>query len=390
MRRARGPRADPLPMWHHHQAVRAAGAGLPDACDTESIVWQSGSGLPELSPPARCSAGRVSKMCNEHSLILERIFAKMQGVTLLISTHHRYETLAKQLEYYSASPIVSAIIVTWHNVDVPAPRSARFGNALVRFVAPATDTLNNRFNPSLLIHTECVVIMDHDIKVDLQDLYNLYVAWQHNQYNLVGFFPRWVDEEKDGRMVYNPASTDPAPDAAPGAQPREGYALMLTKIMMMRRGYLRLYSCGNHPGESEQDPPPPSLVKLTASFHAIVDQSKNCEDVGMNFMVNAVLCASRRAAPMLVKAFTKSATSGGLTGEAIVAPPGPVQKHVVQVQRVSEQASQLELVPYRGNAEPPSRDCLVEETSGVCSWAVPLRTDFSADYKARTQTQKRR
>merc|ERR1712070_196448 len=96
----------------------------------------------------------------------------------------------------------------------------------IRFESPSTDSLNNRFQPLVYITTEAVLILDDDIKLHLQDVYNLFIAWQANKRDLVGVSPRWVSAKRTPdattrwELEYKYQSEDPL-------KPHGGYSLML-------------------------------------------------------------------------------------------------------------------------------------------------------------------
>jgi alpha-1,4-N-acetylglucosaminyltransferase EXTL2 len=66
--------------------------------------------------------------------------------------------------------VVSTIIVIWHNNAIPPPKHGVIRGTYVRFEVPTTDSLNNRFVPLPTVTTECIMILDDDMKIHLQDL----------------------------------------------------------------------------------------------------------------------------------------------------------------------------------------------------------------------------
>uniref|UniRef100_A0A3B4WWY3 Glycosyl transferase 64 domain-containing protein n=1 Tax=Seriola lalandi dorsalis TaxID=1841481 RepID=A0A3B4WWY3_SERLL len=190
-----------------------------------------------------------------------RVHLDASTFTLLISTHSRFELLSEQLSYYSASPMISTIVVTWHNMNIKAPPDARVNGTYIRFESPTTDSLNNRFQPLAYITTEAVFILD-DIKLHLQDMHNMFAAWKENKQNLVGASPRWVD------------------------------------------------GGSSEPGSGGRASAPHNLAYLTQSelrslILSIVAAEFNCEDIGMNFVVNAARSSANPpgadAAPLFVR-----------------------------------------------------------------------------------------
>ena len=243
------------------------------SCDVNGVLWSSmeltrdSKNIPdrclsEKEKKKRISSRRSeSSMCNKFPIGTNRFLSSNSyGVTLVLATFDRYELLQKQIQYYSSCSLVRSIVVVWHKSNVPPPPTAFIRNAIVHFVAAKSDSLNNRFVPSVLITTDCVLVLDDDMKIHTEDIHLLYAVWSKYPRNIVGFFPRWLDVGKGGSFVYNP---DPFASDELGYK---GYSLMLTKVMMFHNDLLFNYSCSRdmHP------------------FLDMVDEYMNCEDIFMN------------------------------------------------------------------------------------------------------------
>ena len=92
-------------------------------------------------------------------------------------------------------------------------------------------------------------------------------VWQHSTMSIVGFTPRWLDLDDSGNLQYVEASEDP-PWQTPDKDPKKGYSIMLTKVMMFHRDFLHYCSCGAN--------------AIRRSVHRIVDLYGNCADIGVN------------------------------------------------------------------------------------------------------------
>lgn len=226
-------------------------------------------------------------VCNAFSKLHEsnRILADPRHITIMISTMHRFPIVLQQILYYSKSPIVSTIIVTWHNMRVPAPKTVVIGKTIVYFVVPTSDSLNNRFLPDDRINTAAVLIIDDDMKVHLDDLQVLHAVWSRHSNHIVGFSPRWFKALKTliprleytyNKFKFGPKTND---EVTNYNNPTE-YGIMLTKVMMMRNSYLYEYTCGwmnrNNEKIAEND-----HSKLLDS----VTEMRNCEDIFMNGII---------------------------------------------------------------------------------------------------------
>jgi alpha-1,4-N-acetylglucosaminyltransferase EXTL2 len=324
--------------------------------------------------------------------------------------------LAKQLSYYGASPIISTIIVIWHNIAAPPPKHGIIHGTYVRFEVPTSDTLNNRFVPLITVTTECIMVIDDDMKIHFQDLANLFEAWKHNPRNVVGFMPRWVDGVKNRRansthnLLYRSQSEDPEMGSFPKKRPHKGYSLILTKALMVHRDYMRLYTCG---GESEdlRISISSKFDEMRSTIHRIVDSSLNCEDIGLNFVANAALYSLGKAAPLYVQPlhimgdFGKvQFGKGGLHQRKshmggrdqclnqinrefaqISKTNLPIQKKFIAASHVDELTTLLTMTRYHDHRKRLHNDCtlLNGHDDGPCSWDVPsFDLAFKAIYKS--------
>jgi alpha-1,4-N-acetylglucosaminyltransferase EXTL2 len=176
----------------------------------------------------------------------------------------------------------------------------------VRFYVPPQDSLNSRFEPLQYITTECVMILDDDMKVHLDDVANLYYTWMENRDQIVGVSPRWVDDKIDPStlkyLYYSedpPYRSDGSPDMS--SAPRKGYSIMLTKAMMIHRDYLRLYTCGGNGIANKKLKVGRKFEAMRSTILDFVDKNFNCEDIGMNFVVAAALEHLHLPAPLYME-----------------------------------------------------------------------------------------
>lgn len=297
-------------------------ASMAQQC--KGIVWQA---IPDLTP-SRCHAvsggasypssvvlGRIRKgYCDVFPNMTSNYFRSKETLTISISCMHRFDVLYQQINYYSKSPLVSTIMVTWHNMQYKPPRAARVNNAMVYFVPQQYDSLNNRMRPNILMHTSSVIIMDDDMKVNFDDLWLLFHTYSKFPKNIIGMAPRWLTKrnltqsehqksftENDivlnskndmtaGLFRYSTSSYDPSP-GKPWERPHDGYNFVLTKVLIMDKRYLYDYSCSFH------------RIPQLASIHAMIDDNNNCEDIALHGIVAYLNPPSSvfSAAPLLVK-----------------------------------------------------------------------------------------
>ena len=259
-----------------------------------------------------------------------------------------------------------------------------------------------------------MLVIDDDMKVHHQDLVNLYQVWKHHKFQIVGFSPRWVKEDVHAResndLSYLPYSEDPpykngSPDLT--SPHREGYSIMLTKTMMIHRDYLRLYTCG---GKGIVD----GRVEVSEKFESMglriiefVDKNFNCEDIGMNFVVNAALGVTGGPAPLYVDSLHMIGDFGKQPGlglhlrqshtkardaclrefnrefATVIGYNLPRQTSAVRVEKdeSDEMHSVLSLTPYSGHRIRRHVDCHELSTEDACSWDLPASMNFTATYR---------
>ena len=382
-------------------------------CKRSNVVWMSDNQpLGPKWPPERCITSQRERLCQTFPVRTTSKF-KGEGFTILISSHRRFRTLLSQLQYYSASPLVHSIIVTWHNMRVASPQTSMLNGTMVRFIVPEVDSLNNRFLPLPFIYTECVTIIDDDMKVHLQDVHNLFHVWRMNRRAIVGVSPRWLrpNSMKPREMEYSYHSEDPPyidgePDL--NSPPSDGYSLMLTKAMMIHRDYLRLYSCGGKSLSLKDMKCGPEFTRMRRKIHRIVDAHFNCEDIGMNFVVAAALKGTNTSAPLFVKPlhrigdFGKDQSGLHLRQSHVdlraaclkqfkkeflrVVGRGLLPRKVMINSAFNKDLSEAVLtqVVYHGNRLRMHQDCneFAKESSDAsdpCSWKVP-ENSFSSQY----------
>ena len=389
-----------------------------------SLVWQS---IPNKVHTKGCirkncdlSLSREHFACTSFPAAVPALLQDASTFTLLISTHSRFELLSEQLSYYSASPMISTIVVTWHNMNIKAPPDARVNGTYIRFESPTTDSLNNRFQPLAYITTEAVFILDDDIKLHLQDMHNMFAAWKENKQNLVGASPRWVDggssEPGSGGRASAPHNLAYLTQSEASPDKYEGYSLMLTRTMMMHRDYLHLYTCGGSSTELGLQVAS-HFDQLRSLILSIVAAEFNCEDIGMNFVVNAARSSANPpgadAAPLFVRPLHRIGDFGKMgdtglhqkkshttartdclnqmnrafwqaTGQSL-----PVQTRVIDAMPSSLNSTSTALMQrrYSGLSVRLHDDCMTIERGvdgvhkqGGCSWDLPAQTKYNAYY----------
>ncbi|XVF31239.1 hypothetical protein REPUB_Repub16aG0128300 [Reevesia pubescens] len=182
---------------------------------------------------------------------------------------------------YSASPLVSSVLVLWGNPSTPPLTLSQLahnlslssrGSATISLLLQPSNSLNARFLPRSSIRTRAVLVCDDDVEVDPKTVEFTFRIWKANQERLIGIFMRShdIDIMTLKQWIYT-------------VHPNK-YSIVLTKFMMMKRDYLFKYSCeGGAP---------------MREMRSIVDKMRNCEDILMNFVV----AEETNAGPLMVEA----------------------------------------------------------------------------------------
>uniref|UniRef100_A0A7S3QRE9 Glycosyl transferase 64 domain-containing protein n=1 Tax=Dunaliella tertiolecta TaxID=3047 RepID=A0A7S3QRE9_DUNTE len=230
-------------------------------CEIGSKVWSSKTNDDIVTDCPTAQAEQTALLCGQESQDVYQFFSDPETLTVMVSTigsGERASLLERLIVYLSEVPFVSCILVVWHKPYQPCPQSSIMNGKLVKYLLTSTDSLNNRFYPSVHVTTEAVLVLDDDIVVHKEDIHLLFSTWKLFKDKIAGFFPRWYQSSGGlDKYLFQSENHDPA-----------GYPIMLTKAMMLHKKYLYEYSCGRG-----------------RLFHAIVDIQTNCEDLAMNFLV---------------------------------------------------------------------------------------------------------
>lgn len=213
-----------------------------------------------------------------------REFQKLRSdqLTVLINgySESRIPLLQSIVASYSASSIVSSILILWGNPSTPDQILDQLhhnltqyspGTASISLIQQSSSSLNARFLPRSSVDTRAVLICDDDVEIDRRSLEFAFSVWKSNPDRLVGTFVRSHGFDLQGKEWIYTVHPDK-------------YSIVLTKFMMMKQDYLFEYSCK---GGAEME-----------EMRKIVDQMRNCEDILMNFVAADKL----RAGPIMVGA----------------------------------------------------------------------------------------
>ncbi|KAL5014923.1 hypothetical protein ScPMuIL_009193 [Solemya velum] len=169
--------------------------------------------------------------------------------------------LFKLIKIVAKSAYVQKMIVIWH-CDVPPPPSHKWPADLRVPILVKTrniKTISSRFYPYVEIETEAVFSLDEDALLTTDEIDFAFSVWQEFPDRLVGYPARshYWDETKK-HWSYTSKWTNE-------------YSMVLTGAALYHKYYNSLYTSS-----------------LNSALTKTVDQSQNCEDILMNFLVSHV------------------------------------------------------------------------------------------------------
>uniref|UniRef100_A0A8C5QCI1 Exostosin-like 2 n=1 Tax=Leptobrachium leishanense TaxID=445787 RepID=A0A8C5QCI1_9ANUR len=186
--------------------------------------------------------------------------------TLIMQTYNRTDLLLKMLNHYQAVPHISCIVVVWNNVgqDPPTDIWESLGPhpVPVFFKKQSVNLMRNRLQNFPEIKTQAVLMMDDDTLVSAHDVSFAFSVWQQFPGQIVGYVPRKHISSPSGIYSYGSFELQ-------ASEPGNGdfYSMILIGAAFFHRDFLRLFE------------------DLPVSIHAMVDQTQNCDDIAMNFLV---------------------------------------------------------------------------------------------------------
>lgn len=168
--------------------------------------------------------------------------------------------LYKLIKSVAKSQHVARIVVLWTH-DRPPPSLSKWPSTPVptNIIQPQHKTISVRFYPHSIIQTDAVLSLDEDAILTTEEVDFAFLVWQSFPARIVGYPARshfWDDAK--ACWGYTSKWTN-------------DYSIVLTGAAFYHRYYNYLYT-----------------HSLNTLLHKTVDQSQNCEDILMNFLVSHV------------------------------------------------------------------------------------------------------
>lgn len=223
-----------------------------------SKIWNSHPGalvmLPQFSDNLRDYPFHLHTLgTRPHTKFTTVIYAAIPTLT-------HSSPLLRLIRNVSKSNNVARIIVIW-NSETPPPLWNKWPPSPVpiNLIHPPQKTIGIRFFPHPLIQTDAVLSLDEDAVLTTEEMDFAFKVWQSFPERIVGYPARshfWDDTK--GCWGYTSKWTNE-------------YSIVLTGAAFYHRYYNYLYT-----------------YYLNSLLHKTVDQSQNCEDILMNFLVSHV------------------------------------------------------------------------------------------------------
>ncbi|XP_053447865.1 exostosin-like 2 isoform X1 [Nycticebus coucang] len=208
----------------------------------------------------------------EDKMLMLRRDLKSQGksaldsFTLIMQTYNRTDLLLRILNHYQAVPHLHKVIVVWNNIGEKGPDE--LWNSLgphpvpVIFKQQTANRMRNRLQVFPELETSVVLMVDDDTLISAQDLVFAFSVWQQFPDQIIGFVPRKHISTSSGVYSYGGFELQTS-SLGNGDQ----YSMVLIGASFFNSKYLELFQ------------------KQPAAVHALIDETQNCDDIAMNFIV---------------------------------------------------------------------------------------------------------
>ncbi|KAH9223136.1 glycosyl transferase family 64 domain-containing protein [Leptodontidium sp. 2 PMI_412] len=192
--------------------------------------------------------------------------------TITIGTYKRPKELNKTISVLLSAPIPSlhelVIIQNDLNATLPEDYVSPLG-VPVRYVMSEVNSMNNRLTPDPLIQTQAIFSSDDDVYFQPSDLEWGFHTWRNfGRDRIVGAHGRCVGINEAGETWYkSKCSTDGGEESY--------YQMVLVGLAFIHIKFMGFYASA-HP--------------LAVQVRDLVDETFNCDDLAMNYVVSMLTC----------------------------------------------------------------------------------------------------
>ncbi|GIY37893.1 hypothetical protein CDAR_57571 [Caerostris darwini] len=221
-----------------------------------SYVWNSHPGALPVLP-------QFSDILRDYPFYLNHLdqppHPKFTAVVYVAMAAHS-TPLLRLLKTLSKSAYAARVVVIWNSETVPAS-SVKWPSSPIpiNVIQAQHKTISSRFFPHPLIQTDAVLSLDEDVLLTTEEVDFAFRVWQSFPERIVGY-PARSHFWDDSRSCWGYTS-----------KWTNDYSIVLTGAAFYHRYYHFLYT-----------------HFLSHLLHKIVDQSQNCEDILLNFLVSHV------------------------------------------------------------------------------------------------------
>ncbi|CAL8106894.1 unnamed protein product [Calicophoron daubneyi] len=177
--------------------------------------------------------------------------------TIVLLTYDRFEIACRTLERFLNLPYLHSVVVVWNHPIGPKPDlSWPEIHVPIMVIHAQNNSLNNRFLPYNIIHTDAVLSVDDDIQLRHDEIVFGFRIWREHRDQLVGFPARahfWNSSSKE--WYYNSDYTCE-------------FSMVITGAAFYHRYYSFIYTW-----------------EMPFTIRKMVDDKMNCEDLAMNFLI---------------------------------------------------------------------------------------------------------
>ncbi|XP_030630667.1 exostosin-like 2 [Chanos chanos] len=235
-----------------------------------------GAALTSLLPPAEDRALTGIFRRGASTSVPPTSVGRHESFTVVMQTYNRTDVLLKLLNHYQAVPHLQRVIIVWNNIGKQPPRqlwqSLGPHPVPVIFKEQSVNRMRNRLQPFPEIETDAVLMLDDDTLVSVPDISFAFSVWKQFPEQIVGFVPRTHVTTASGIYSYGSFELQ-NPDTGAG----DKYSMVLVGAAFFHRRFLQLF----------QEQP--------VEVHTLLDETQNCDDIAMNFVVAQELARNSRA-----------------------------------------------------------------------------------------------
>ncbi|XP_043941682.1 exostosin-like 2 [Protopterus annectens] len=189
-----------------------------------------------------------------------------EAFTIVMQTFNRTDLLLKLLNHYQAVPHLREVVVVWNNLGEKVPRdlweSLGPHAVQVTFVESTVNKMRNRLQPFPSVETKAILMLDDDLLISAHDLTFAFSVWQQFPDQIVGFIPRKHISSPSGIYSYGSFELQ-NPEMGNG----DMYSMVLIGAAFFHRKYLNYFQ------------------KEPSAVYTLIDETQNCDDIAMNFMI---------------------------------------------------------------------------------------------------------